>query len=118
MCVSVCAFYLQFRGDGGVPRHRLGRQIVVAVRAVEEGLSPLVVTGEVGVEDQARAGGGLRVQGAAAGRRAILHVKTEGKRQRRIDSLLILSGKFKSPSQNIEYSQFYRKRSLLLRVLL
>ena len=35
------------------------------------------MTGEVSVEDQARAGGGLGVQGAAAGRRAILHIETE-----------------------------------------
>lgn len=68
---------LQFRGDGRVPRHGLGRQVIVAVGAVEEGLPSLVVPGEVGVEDQTRAGGGLRVQGAAAGRRAILHIKTE-----------------------------------------
>lgn len=75
---TVCArdLYSQFRGDGGVSWHRFGGQVIVAVRAVEEGLSPLAVTGEVRVEDQARAGGRLGVQGAAAGRGAILHVET------------------------------------------
>ena len=34
------------------------------------------MSGEVSVEDQPRAGGGLGVQGAAAGRRAILHIET------------------------------------------
>ncbi|TNN48942.1 hypothetical protein EYF80_040832 [Liparis tanakae] len=69
------------RGDGGVPGHGLGRQVVVAVGAVQEGLPPLAVAREVGVEDQPRAGGGLGVQGAAAGRRAILHIEA-GRKQR------------------------------------
>lgn len=34
------------------------------------------MTGEVSVKDQTRAGGGLRVQRAAAGRGAILHIET------------------------------------------
>lgn len=34
------------------------------------------MTGEVGVEDQTRAGGGLGVQRTAASRRAILHIET------------------------------------------
>lgn len=74
-------YYLQFRGDGGIPWHRLGWQIIVAVRAVEEGLSPLVMAREVSVEDQTRARGRLRIQGAAAGRCAILHVKTENRKK-------------------------------------
>lgn len=75
--LGICArdLYSQFRGDGGVPWHRFGGQVIVAVGAVEKGLSPLAVTWEVGVEDQARAGGRLGVQGAAAGRGAILHVE-------------------------------------------
>ena len=35
------------------------------------------MTGEVSMEDKARAGGCLGIQGAAAGRRAILHVETD-----------------------------------------
>lgn len=75
---GICARgpYSQFRGDGGVAWHGFGRQVIVAVRAVQEGLPPLAVAGEVGVEDQARAGRRLGVQGAAAGGGAILHVET------------------------------------------
>lgn len=70
-------FYSQFRGDGGVSWHGLGGQFIVAVWAIEEGLSALVVTWEVGVEDQTGARGGLRVQGAAARRGSILHIEAE-----------------------------------------
>lgn len=76
--------YSQFRGDGGVSGHGFGGQVVVAVRAVQEGLSPLAVTGEVSVEDQARAGRRLGVQGAAAGGGAILHIKTANRETRNV----------------------------------
>jgi len=73
------SFYLQFRGDGGVSWHGLGGQFIITVRAVEEGFSALVVSWKIGVEDQTRAGGGLGVQRAAAGRRAILHIEAENR---------------------------------------
>lgn len=54
-------------GDRGVAGHGLGRRVIVAVRAVEEGLSALA-GGHPGVQHEPRAG--LRVQRAAArGRR-------------------------------------------------
>lgn len=39
-------------GDGGVSGHRLGREVVVAVGAVEERLSPLAVD-KIGLQDEA-----------------------------------------------------------------
>lgn len=37
----------QFSNNGGVSRQRLRRQLVVAVRAIEEGLSALAMTRQV-----------------------------------------------------------------------
>ncbi len=62
-------------GNGGVSGHRLGREVVVAVRAVQERLSPLAVD-KIGLQDKAGARAGHRVQGAATWWRAIVHIKT------------------------------------------
>lgn len=51
-------------GNGGVSGHSR-RDVIVAVGAVEERLSPLAVD-EVGLQDKSRAGAGDGVQGAAA----------------------------------------------------
>lgn len=51
-------------GDGGVSGHRLRREVVVTVRAVEKRLSPLAVD-KVGLQDEARAWAGHGVQGAS-----------------------------------------------------
>jgi len=91
MCVCVCVWYLQFRGDGGVPGHGLGRQVVVAVGAVQERLPPMAVAREVGVEDQTRAGGGLGLQGAAAGGRAILHIEAGRKQSKKTQRWLLVT---------------------------
>ena len=74
-------------GDGGVPGHGLGREVVVAVGAVEEGLSPLAVH-KVGLEDEAGARAGHGVQGAAARRGAIVHVETVGGKKHRNTTLV------------------------------
>lgn len=61
-------------GNGGVSGHSR-RDVIVAVRAVEERLSPLAVD-KVGLQDERRARAGDGVQGAAACRRgAIVHVE-------------------------------------------
>lgn len=64
--MSVLAFpvpeYSHVAGDGRVAGHGLGRQVIVAVRAVEEGLPPLVVW-KVGLDDEARAWTGHGIQG-------------------------------------------------------
>ena len=75
--VRTCQADSQFSDDRGVPGQlaRLGRQVVVRVRAVEEGLSALPVGPQVGVQDQAGARGRLETRGAAARRRAILHIE-------------------------------------------
>lgn len=71
-------------GDGGVSGHRR-RDVIVAVRAVEKGLSPLAVD-EVGLQDQGRARAGDGVQGAAARRRrGIVHIETAGKHRKERD---------------------------------
>lgn len=44
--------YSHVASDGGVPGHGLGGQLVVAVRAVQEGFPPLAVD-EVGLQDEA-----------------------------------------------------------------
>lgn len=62
--MSVCCD-LQLAHNGGVAGHGLWREVVIAVRAVEEGLTPLAVAGHVGVQHQPRAGGHLRVQWTA-----------------------------------------------------
>lgn len=49
----------------GVPGHGLGREFIVAVGAVQEGLSPLAVLSS-GLDDPAKARPNLRVQGASA----------------------------------------------------
>ena len=46
------------------------------------------MTGEVGVEDQTRAGGGLGVQRAAAGRWAILNIETKNRETHNIFDIL------------------------------
>lgn len=51
-------------GDGGVSGHRLGREVVVAVGAVQKRLSALAVH-KVGLQDEAGARAGHGVQGAA-----------------------------------------------------
>lgn len=45
--------YSHVTGYGGVSGHRLRRQVIVAVGAVEEGFPPLAVH-KVGLKDQAR----------------------------------------------------------------
>lgn len=68
-------------GDGGVSGHGR-RDVIVAVRAVEERLSPLAVD-KVGLQDESRARAGDGVQGAAAcRRRAIVHVEAAIKHRR------------------------------------
>lgn len=64
-------------GDRRVPGHGLGRHVIVAVRAVQEGLAALA-GGRPGVQHEA--GARLRVQGAAAGgrRRPILGLEAAG----------------------------------------
>lgn len=62
-------------GNGGVSGHRLGREVVFTVGAVEERLSPLAVD-KIGLQDEAWARAGHRVQGAATWWRAIVHVET------------------------------------------
>lgn len=44
--------YSHVTGNGGVSRHGLGREVIVAVRAVEERLSPLTVD-KIGLQDEA-----------------------------------------------------------------
>lgn len=69
-------------GNGGVSGHSR-RDVVVAVRAVEERLSPLAVD-KVGLQDEGRARAGDGVQGAAARRRrAIVHVEAAREKHRR-----------------------------------
>lgn len=51
----------QFADGGRVSRKGLRGQFVVAVGAVEEGLSTLAVARQVGMKNQARIWGGLRV---------------------------------------------------------
>lgn len=78
-CCCSCYYYnSQLWGNRGVARHGFGREVVVAVWAVQEGLSPLVVSGlgEVGVKYEPRARGGLRIQWTASCRRPVLHVET------------------------------------------
>lgn len=61
-CVSfLVPEYSHVTGDGRVARHGLGRQVIVAVRAVEEGLPPLAVW-KVGLEDETRAWTGHGIQ--------------------------------------------------------
>lgn len=62
-------------GNRGVSGHRLGREVVVAVGAVEERLSPLAVD-KIGLQDEAWARAGHRVQWAATWWRAIVHIET------------------------------------------
>lgn len=57
--------YSHVAGDGRVAGHGLGRQVIVAVRAVEEGLSPLAVW-KVGLEDEAGAWTGHGIQGTSS----------------------------------------------------
>lgn len=71
-------------GNGGVSGHSR-RDVVVAVRAVEERLSPLAVD-KVGLQDESRARAGDGVQGAAARRRrAIVHIETARKHRKHRD---------------------------------
>ena len=77
----------QLSYDGRVSGHGFGREVVVAVGAVEEGLSPLAVARQVGVEDQARARGRGQVGRTAARRAAIFHIEAEdGRRDTRLAS--------------------------------
>lgn len=77
MCVCVSwGLNSQVAGCGRVSRRTLGRKVKVRVGAVQEGFPPLAVR-EVGLDDPARTGAGLGVQGAAAHRQSILHVETE-----------------------------------------
>lgn len=62
-------------GNGGVSGHRLGREVVVAVGAVQERLSPLAVD-KISLQDEAWARAGHGVQGAATWRCAIVHIET------------------------------------------
>lgn len=63
-------FSSPFACEGGVPRDRLGRHVVVGVGAVEEGLPPLAL-GEGGVQGEARA---LQTQRGVTRRHAILRL--------------------------------------------
>lgn len=62
-------------GNGGVSGHRLGREVVVAVGAVQERLSPLAVD-KISLQDEAWARAGHGVQGAATWWCAIVHIET------------------------------------------
>ena len=65
----------QVAGGGGAPGARLGGQVEVRVGAVQEGLAALA-----GLEDQPRPG----LQGAAAPREPVLHIRATARRQTNI----------------------------------
>lgn len=67
--------YSHVTGNGGVSRHGLGWEVIVAVRAVEEWLSPLTVD-KIGLQDEAWARAGHWVQGASTWWCAIVHIET------------------------------------------
>lgn len=73
--------YSQFSNNGRVSRQGLGRQFVVAVRAVEEGLAALAVARLVGMENQTWTRRRLQLRGTAAQRRTIFPFKAK-RRQR------------------------------------
>lgn len=68
----------QIASHRGVPRHGFGREFIVAVGAVQEGLSSLAVLSR-GLDDPAKARPSLRVQGASRARESIFQVKAEGR---------------------------------------
>lgn len=77
----------QFSDDGRVSRQGLGRQVVVAVGTVQEGLAALAVARQVGMQNQTWARGRLRVWRTAAQWRAILHFKAKRKERERRNQL-------------------------------
>lgn len=67
--------------DGGVARHGFGRCVVVWVRAVQEGLSPLALW-ERRVKHQPRTR--LRIHGTAAWWRAIFWIEADGRKEGKV----------------------------------
>lgn len=62
-------------GNGGVPGHRLWREVIIAVRSVQEGLPALTVD-KVCLENEPRSWAGHGIQGTPSRRCAIVHIKT------------------------------------------
>lgn len=98
--------YSHVTGDGGVSGHRLRRQVIVAVGAVEEGFPPLAVH-KVSLKDQARTRTRHGIQGTPSWRRAIVHVKaTEKERKRRYETN-------KQKNNNSQNSNLGKKNTVL-----
>lgn len=66
-------------GNGGVPGHRLWREVIIAVRSVQEGLPALTVD-KVCLENEPRSWAGHGIQGTPSRRCAIVHIKTHSLR--------------------------------------
>lgn len=76
-----CVKYLHITGDGGVPGHRLWREVIVAIGPVEEGFPPLTVN-KVSLENEPRSGACHGIQGTPSRWGAIVDVETARKEEK------------------------------------
>lgn len=77
-CLFCPPLYLHITGNRGVPGHRLWREVIVAVRSVQEGLPALTVD-KVCLENQPRPWAGHGIQGTPSRWCAIVHIETENR---------------------------------------